>query len=302
MTYCGESELSRRLTELTLGGVICWLLMVLGGCGSNGAKVGEVRDAARYWTCSRSAPPAERSGTSGSVRFNLVKRTLTLKPGAAGVRLALFSGSGFMAPGPEVLAYLRDTQADVFVVLGGLGRSSAQAAEATRALQSLQRLVLVVRGGADSFEIETKAPGTLVLDASALRSVRIGQDALVPWPGADQGRYALDPTHCGFGENDLVSALQELGPREPRERRWLLSWQAPEPGSALASFSVRAGMSGVLSAWPPQPEGETTSWDPARPRFVPRAWGPAAEGQEGQALPPGALVLSFDEQGPRVAR
>jgi hypothetical protein len=263
--------------------------MVLGGCGSNGAKGGEVRDAP-YSTCTGAEPPAERNGASGTVQFNLVKRTLTLKPAAAGMRLALFSGSGLLAPEPEVLAYLRDTHADVFVVLGGFGRSSAQAAQTARALQSLQRLVLVVRGGADSFELET-AP--LLLDASALRSIRIGQDSLVPWPGADHGRYALSPKHCGFGDAELENALKELGAREPGERRWLLSWQGPEPGSALASFVARAGINGTFSAWPPQSEPE---------HLVPRAWGPLAEGPDGEPLPAAALVLYVDRDGPRVDR
>ena len=295
MTYCGGSELSRTLSRLTLVGVVYWLVMVLGGCGSNGAKGGEVRDAP-YSTCNRAEPPAERNGASGTVQFNLVKRTLTLKPGAAGIRLALFSGSGLLPPEPDVIAYLRDTHADVFVVLGGLGRSTAQATRAARALQSLQRLVLVVRGGADSFELETR-PETMLLDASALRTLRIGQDSFLLWPGADQGRYALGPAHCGFGEADLEALLKELGPREPRERRWLLSWQAPEAGSALSSFVARAGIQGTFSAWPVQPEQENEGL-----RRVPRAWGPLTEGREGQPHPPAALVLYVDRDGLRVER
>jgi hypothetical protein len=214
----------------------------------------------------------------------------------------VFSGSGWFAPSPEVLAYLRDTQADVFVVLGGLGRSTAQARQAARALASLNRLVLIVRGGADSFEVEMAAPSSLLVDASALRSVRIGQDTLVPWPGSEQGRYSIDSSHCGFGEADLQAALAELGPRESAERRWLVSWQAPEPRSALAAFAVRARVDGVLSAWPPQPDVEATRWDPAHPRFVPRAWGPHLEGPEAQGVPSGALVVRFQNDGPRVAR
>jgi hypothetical protein len=219
---------------------------------------------------------------------------LTLKPGAAGVRLALFSGSGLLPPEPAELDYLRDTHADVFVVLGGLGRTSALARQTARALETLQRLVLVVKGGADSFDLESVP---LLLDASALRTVRIGQDSLVPWPGADQGRYALSPTHCGFGEADLEEALQQLGERESAERRWLLSWQAPEPGSALARFVARAGINGVFSAWPPRSELENEAL-----RRVPWAWGPLAEGPEGQRLPPAALVLLVDRDGLRVER
>ena len=79
-----------------------------------------------------------QSGSSGSASFNLQKRTLTLKPGAADVRVALFSGSELQPPAPDMLAYLRQTQADVFIVLGGVGRSNVQALETARALSTLR--------------------------------------------------------------------------------------------------------------------------------------------------------------------
>jgi hypothetical protein len=214
----------------------------------------------------------------------------------------VLSGSDLFAPPPNVLEYLRQTQADVFVVLGGLGRTNAQAVQSARALESLQRLVLVVRGGADNFELDPANTGSRVFDASGVRSVRIGKDTLVLWPGADQGRYALDPSRCGFGEAELQSALAELGPLEPAERRWLLTWQAPEPGSALTAFVRKAGVGGVLYAWPPQPEVPPSAWDSAHPQLVPRAWGPLPEGPDGHATEPGALVLRLDREGPHLVR
>jgi hypothetical protein len=304
MTYCGGSELSRRSTGLTLGGVIYWLVVVLSGCAGNGAKGGEVRDDARYSACSRAQPAAPRSGSSGSVAFNLTKRTLTLKPGAAGVRIAVFSGGSLSAPTPEVLTYLRETQADVFVVLGGLGRSSAQATAAARTLGALERPVLWVRGGADGAALEGTAAPSLVLDASGIRSVRVGQDNFVLWPGSDQGRYALDAQHCGFSEAELTQAADELGAREDGERRWLLSWQAPGPGSPLAAFVTRVRMDGVLYAWPApaEPPDAGTPWDRDHPRLVPRAWGPRLDGPDGRLLPLGALVLQVERDGPHIAR
>jgi hypothetical protein len=245
-----------------------------------------------------------QSGSSGSTAFNLQKRTLTLKPVAADVRVAIFSGSELQSPAPDMLTYLRQTQADVFIVLGGLGRSSAQALETARSLATLQRLVLIVRGGADGFDLSVAAPAN-VLDASALRSVRIGQDNLLLWPGAEQGRYALAASHCGFGEPELQVALDELAPPEPGERRWLLTWQAPELGSQLAGFAVRAGAAGVLYAWPPSAPSDglaTETWDPAQPQLVPRAWGPRMEARDGHAMEHGARVLRFDHTGPHEAR
>jgi hypothetical protein len=291
MTYCARSELSGPSPGRLSGALFCWLIAILSGC-----KGTEVSEGAAYRSCSRAEPPASWSGTSGHAAFNLLRRTLTLTPTAAAVRVAVFSGSGLTAPDSSALEQLRATQADVFVVLGGLGRSNAQAIEVVRALETLQRLVLVVRGGADGFEFD-KGRDSTVLDASGLRLVRIGDDSLLPWPGAEQGRYALDPGRCGFGEPELAAAVEELGPKQPRERRWLLSWQAPAPGSSLAELVAKAGVSGVLSAWPALPQPTTDAWDPVQPLLVPRGWEPGLEGLDGAALPTGTLRLRFDKDG-----
>jgi hypothetical protein len=242
-----------------------------------------------------------RNGSSGSATFNLQKRTLTLKPGAADLRVAIFSGSALQSPAPDMLAYLRQTQADFFIVLGGLGRSDAQALETANALSSLQRLVVVIRGGADGFD-QTFATPANVVDASAVRSVRIGLDHLLLWPGAEHGRYATATSQCGFNESELQAAEDEIGKREQGERRWLLSWQATQPGSPLAAFVARAGVAGVLHAWPPSDQVAQGDWKEGPPQLVPRAWGPRMEGPDGQAMALGALVLRFDREGPHSAR
>jgi hypothetical protein len=226
----------------------------------------------------------------------------------------VFSGGGLAgSPSEAALQRLRDSNADVFVVLGGLGRSTSQAAPSLRALATLARLTLLIRDGADSFDIDDQKPDNagLLLDASALRSIRFGQDSFIPWPGSDQGRYAVGATErpgCGFGADDLARLISELGKKEPGERRWLLSWQAPEPGTAFAEQVVRARIDGVLSAWPPESvaalatlaAGDT--WDPTKPKLVPRGWGPGLEGLDGPLLPQGAMVLQLESTGPRVVR
>ena len=241
-----------------------------------------------------------QSGSSGSVSFNLQKRTLALKPGAADVRIAVLSGSELQPPAPDMLAYLRQTQVDVFIVLGGFGRTNVQAQETARALATLQRLVLLVRGGADGFGSRFSLPANIV-DASALRSVRLGQDNLLLWPGAEQGRYSISPGACGFGEPELAAVSDELGAPAAGERRWLLTWQAPESGSPLAAFAQRVGAAGVLYAWPSS-DALHTAWDPAQPQLVPRAWGPRMEAPDGHPFEPGARVLRFDRDGPHDAR
>lgn len=310
MTCCVGSELSSGSNGLTRIRALFWLAMVLSGCRGTGAKVGEHagRDEESAFTpCNVADPPAARSGSSGHISFDLRGRSLTLKPSAATmpVRIALFSaGSLAGAPPEEALARLRASDADVHVVLGGIGRSSAHAAPTLRALASLARLTLLVRDGADSFQLAEQDIDTagLLVDASALRSIRVGPDMLIPWPGSEQGRYSLGPTGCGFGPEELARALDELGAKEPGQRRWLVSWQAPEPGSRFAEWVVRARIDGVLSAWPAQAGAPDDVWDPTRPRLVPRAWGPGLEGPDGPVSPQGAMVLQLESTGPRVVR
>jgi hypothetical protein len=109
-------------------------------------------------------------------------------------------------------------------------------------------------------------------------------------------------SQCGFDPSELKIAEDEVGAREPGERRWLLTWQAPRPGSPMAAFVARTGASGVLYAWPASDEVAQIAWKDGPPQLVPRAWGPRMEAPDGQATALGAVILRFDREGPHSAR
>jgi hypothetical protein len=196
----------------------------------------------------------------------------------------------------------------VFVVLGGLGRNPV-ATGALQALASLQRLVVLVRGGADGggLDVDTSGQGLppQIVDASGIRTITLGNDTLVPWAGAEAGRYALDSDSCGFGEQDVDDALRELGPARKGERRWLLSWQMPSAGKWLRTLGDAAQARGWLGAWPAlAADSPEESWDSVATAgmLVPRAWGPRLERADGTVRPQATLVLRFEADGPHLAR
>lgn len=301
---------------LPLGGALVWVvlgwLVVLGhGCKLLQRYEDQPSDAPkRYRVCNMLPTATARAGVSGSATYRLRDATLTLQPGAQPLRLAVFSGSG-LGEGPisSGLSVLRASAADVFVVLGGIGRSPARARATLQALGGLGHLVLVVHGGADSVVFETGwlagADGPPVLDAGVVRRIQVGDDTLLPWAGSEQGRYSVTSAACGFQGSDFAAALRELGPADASARRWLLAWQAPLPGLEFAKLVADAHFQGVLSAWPaakgsaPEP---SHTWDSKGAMIVPRAWGPRMEGPDGAPAALGVLVLRFDGTGAHVTR
>jgi hypothetical protein len=234
-------------------------------------------------------------------------RTLSLSSGASPVRVAVFSGPGLdFPPSATELEALARTQADVFVVLGGLGRN-ALATGALQGFASLQRLVVLVRGGVDGFAFDTNGQElpSQIVDASGIRMITLGNDTLIPWAGAESGRYALDDAGCGFSERDVEEAVRELGPGSPGERRWLLSWQLPSTGKSLRKLNEGVRARGRISAWPAlAADASAESWDSVTGAglLVPRAWGPRLERADGTVRAHGSLVLRFEADGPHLTR
>jgi hypothetical protein len=243
-----------------------------------------------------SEPPNAREGRVADVQFRLQARALTLHKSGGNLRLALFTGAGFQALSNDALLPLTRSDADVFVLLGGLGDSEALARSTVEALAGLHRLVLVVLGGRDGYALtrdalDGVADPAVILDASALRTIRIAGITLLPWAGAELGRYALDASRCGFGAEDLDAAASELD-RASGERRWLLSWQEPDStGGLLGRFARRVSAQGAIWAWP---EGEGDAPDRIR---VPRLSAPRSERADGTLIPAGFVLLQIGAEG-----
>jgi hypothetical protein len=259
-----------------------------------------------YVRCLAGHVPKSRSFRIGRIALDARERTLTLSKRETPLLFAVFSGAGLGdAPRAAALESLRHSDADVLLMLGGLGDSEATAIATAKLLATLQRPVLFVPGGRDAprtvhAAIEQLGEQPSVIDISVFRQVRLGDDTLIPVAGAEAGRYAIDDTRCGFGAEDLSNALTELGAAKLTERRWLVSWHVPaasnaaDSGSArLAGFAAKSGVRGAFSAWPVEPQTVgaliTTR--------VPRLFGPRLERKDGSRLDLGWLMLEASPDG-----
>jgi hypothetical protein len=296
------------------------LLTLLAGCNAWSERQLREQGPTPYVRCVAGAPPKARAGELGGVSYTLRERELVLSHSATGLRLGVFAAAGIGGP-PDVAALqtLRSAQADVLLLLGGLGEAGDQARASAKALAGLGRLVLVVLGGRDGFRSSAEALEALgeeapVLDVTSLRGIKIGKDTLIPWGGAEQGRYALDETRCGFGARDVQELAQALGTTPVGERRWLASWQALPPaseraavrdgrelGAELVQLAERLGVRGSFAAWAGD-RTEVTAPGPVGDLLVPRAWGPPLELADGTIVPNGVRVLSFQSDGPLLTR
>lgn len=263
-----------------------------------------------YLRCLAGPPPDARSGRAGAVQFELSERTLTLSKSGT-LRIGLFSGAGFAAADALAFERLRSSRADMFMFLGGLGDRPQLAEQTLRGLAGLPNLVVTLLGGRDGRAIIRDAAGSAgnIIDATSLRRISIFGHTLIPWAGAEDGRYALDDARCGFGDGDLVQVASELGPAGAQERRYLLSWQTPglpnaEPaasGSArLRRFFEQIGAAGSISAWPEAESGEPHPPGPLTQLRVPRSYGPRLELADGTREPLDLALLEVDQAGVRV--
>lgn len=275
-----------------------------------------------YVRCVAGPAPDERTLQSGPWKFEIKERVLQVAGPSRPLRIAALSAPGFTgAPGSDALARVRAVEADLLVLLGGLGEGTAAATATVQALASLSIPSLIVLGGRDTWAAHEKAfealpPAARIIDGTVLRAIRIGSNTFVPLPGAELGRYAVQAAACGFDQDDLESAAHELGAAQAGETRWLLSWQAPAAlagapgpksvtGIALGSamigrFAEKVGARGGLYAWP----GDESSAAPAQGRLgltaVPRLFGPRRETSNGALVPNSLLVLEVGADGVNV--
>jgi hypothetical protein len=256
-----------------------------------------------YTRCLAGAAAEPRDLQVAALRLHLSERALRVSKAGPPLRIAAFSVAGMSAPTRAgELEPLRRSQADLLLLLGGLGDSPAIATATVRALAALPQPALILLGGRDASHVarDALAGSPRLIDISALRRVELGSDTLIPLAGAEHGRYALDETRCGFGDEDLEHVLAELGAPRPGERRWSVSWQAPSASVKLARFVARSAIRGSLSAWPPASWQSATAGLLVGERSVPRLFGPRIERPDGSRATPGLLLLEASNEGLRV--
>jgi len=287
-----------------------------------------------YVRCLAGPEPDTRSDRIGRLTLKVDARVLTVA-GPTPLRLAVFSASGLgQGPTEAALGVLRSLRPDLILMLGGVGADDPLVSATLGKLANLPVPTLFVLGGRDGWAVHEEAleafedkPG--IIDATALRAIRIGNNTLVPLAGADTGRYALDAASCGFNSSDLDLVAQELGPLAADERRWLVSWHAPaelpsgligdqpgasSPGSAagssgstaVARFAERIAARGILYAWPAEPpQGAplpgAASHGPIGVTAVPRLFGPRQEAANMTRGEHSVLLLEVDRAGLRIA-
>ncbi len=300
--------------RLALAATLASIVAAGCSCGGDSSDL-RVSGDRGYVRCLAAAAPEPRSWQVGALRLALAEeRRLRIEGLPADARIAVFRGpvteQAVGELGHPALA----------IVLGGVAASRREADASLAALAALDAPVLIVPGGDDrhdalgqAFEALDEPARKRLIDASPLRTVRIGAVELVPLAGAPGGRYALSNEACGLSDDDLGDVSDALGDPEDGVKRYLVSWAAPrgegassasrglggvEAGlAALATFAADIGVVGALFAWPvesPTPAEE----DPLRVAVAPLsgAWVRLADGTR---RPPGATVLILGEGGLR---
>lgn len=280
--------------------------LALVACGDDEAL--RVSGEHGYVRCLALEPPSSRAWTVGSLRLALDERTLRIDGAPSDARIAVFTG-----PVDERSLRALD-RPHLGLMLGGLGGTRAHAERSLGALAALGVPILFVAGGADShaaLEAFDKLEGEArdrVIDASRLRSIRIGKLELVSAAGAPGGRYALDDEACGLGEADVSAIAEAAGDPQDGVHRVLVSWAAPagdplsrglmgtEAGSDLLNdLARRLEAQGWIAAWPQEHAGEVKT-EPLRAVATPltRHW---IERADGTRRRPGAMLLTLSAGG-----
>jgi hypothetical protein len=309
------------------------LLALLIGCRACSRTSGlAVGGAHPYVRCLAGDPPIAGDHKVGRLTLRVEKRELKIDGLPSAIRIAAFSGpASGAAPSVAAVAAVQAANPDLVLLLGDVGDDPATAATTLTALAKLPVPVLVLAGGRDTpariAEGMSHAPaGGVIVDVTALRSIRLGHETLVPVAGARDGVYALAANACGYAESDLaeVAASQAAG---DRARRWLLAWEAPasagrfgvartEAGAdlgsvPLATLGKRVGAAGGIFAWPHvQALRASASGGEHRPSpgvpsadlqvVVPRLSGAAIERSDGSRVAPGFALLELGADGLRL--
>lgn len=244
--------------------------------------------------------------------MRLVGRRLSIEGAPSEWHLAAFSGPVHAS----AVRSLGGRRPHLALMLGGVGDDDAEIGRTLTALGELGAPVLVIAGGADRHEALERAFGALegqtkdrVVDASALRSIRVGAIELVPLAGAPEGRYAITNEACGLSAADAEEVASALEDRSADVHRYVVSWAGPsatigvasvEGGSARVSELIeRTGAEGALFAWPSESAGRIER-EPLRVAVRPLT-GPWIVAADGSRVAPGATLLTAGREGLAVA-
>jgi hypothetical protein len=318
--------------QLAATAAIASVLYACDGCGTSADL--QVAGATPYVRCLAGTPPPDGTRRVGAIRVESREGHMRLAGFRAPLTLAAFSGPALGAPPRESeLTALRAAAPQLLLMLGGLGDGADVATATLEALAELGIPIAILAGGRDSpdrFRRALKAledaPASRVIDLTGARSLRIGDDMLVPVAGALDGRYALDDGSCGYASSDL-DALADALPDGPA-RRWLIAWEAPSGGGEaavsrtadglnvgsgpLAELGREIGAAGGLFAWPHvqvlrpsagRDHRRVAIGGPAERDLrlvVPRLSGPPMERSDGSRVAPGFALLELGTEGLRV--
>lgn len=310
------------------------LLLLCVSCSSCPGGGLDVEGRYGYRRCAFDDEPKERTWSVGKLRLSSKGRTLRVEGIKSFARLAAFSGPAPGRLGPLADKALRARKLDLALILGGVGDDDTVASETLEVMGSLPHATFVVPGGRDSFERLTALHALLPQEAqdkvvllSAYRSVQVLGHEFVVIAGAEEGRYAVDNTVCGFSLTDLQAMARDLGPQKPDKLRSLWAWTAPGRGGAygvgrtsqgidvgsaiVAEFSQRTGAQGGLYAWPSVRAG-LPAVSSGKQRLmvgqevkdlrmvVPRLGTLPLLRSDGSRLPSGFAVLTVTQHGTRL--
>lgn len=196
-------------------------------------SAGEVDDL-KFVRCAQGAPPSERRVASAELELELSGRVLSLRA-RPGLRVAAFTGPVGGTLSRADLAQLASAKPGLVFYLGGLGDDVEAASANLSGLSALRVPTVFIAGGADRLETVDAAfarlsgeASQLLVQGSALRELRLGDERFAVVPGSPLGRYAVDDQACGFTVDDLDDVRDALADNGSKAKRtWLLSWGAP---------------------------------------------------------------------------
>lgn len=303
------------------------------GCGGCEQVPLRVQEPFPHLRCLAADPSAgTQQSTLGALNLVRDGHEFRIDGAPEEVRIAVFAGPGpAAAVGAQAVAALAERKPTVALMLGGLGDDDTTVADSLTAFSKADFPTLFVPGGRDNWvryqALWARQPPAVqqrFFELATTHLVRLGRYELVPVAGSANGRYALDGDCCGYTVADLQARARALP--EPQGPRYLVAWQAPGRGGALAvgrsatgldlgsdalsEMALRVAAPGGLFAWPANRVDEPVVGDGAEAAVrgvaapdlrvvVPRLTGPALRTDQGGRVPAGFIMVALGPEGMR---